>query len=296
MRGEASRDTRAAPGARARRRRGVPGNIGSLAMYGPLVFLAVVALAPAVWMLFSSLKSMGEFYRNPWLWPEEWHWENYARVWVGASFGLYFGNSLIIVFSSVAGEIVVGGMAGYALARYTFRGRESMLYYFISGQIVPAQVVLIPLFIMIRLMGLLNTRQGLFLIYVAAAMPFVVFMMQGFFKGIPRELEEAARIDGAGELRIFWQIMLPLVRPGVGTLAIFQSLAIWNEFLFALVFASKPELRTLTVGIFSIIGRYFADYPLFFAGLTVATLPSVILYVIFSKYLVRGVISGAVKG
>lgn len=269
---------------------------GSLAIYLPLSFLTLLALAPVVWMLFSSLKSYSEFYLNPWLWPREWHWENYARVWVGANFGLYFANSVIMVTSSVTGMVIVGSMAGYALARYRFPGRESTLYYFISGQIVPAQVVLIPLFIIIRFLGLLNTRQGLFLVYLGASMPFVVFMMQGFFKAIPHELEEAARMDGAGELRIFWQIMLPLARPGIGSLAIFQTLYIWNEFLFALLFANKPELRTLPIGIFSVIGQYFTDYPVFFAGLAVAMLPSVALYVIFSKYILRGVISGAVKG
>ncbi|MCC7354116.1 MAG: carbohydrate ABC transporter permease [Anaerolineae bacterium] len=299
MSSEASRYAGLAPVAVAavpRRRWNLWHRVNRVAVYGPLIFLTVLAVVPVIWMLFSSLKSLSEFYTNPWLWPRAWHWENYTRVWMGASFGLYFTNSMIMVTSSVSGMIIIGSLAGYALARYQFVGRDSVLYYFISGQIIPGQVVLIPLFIIVRFLGLLNTRQGLFLIYLAAAMPFVVFMMQGYFKSISREIEEAARMDGASELRIFWQIMFPLARPGIGSLAVFQSLWIWNEFLFALVFANKPHLRTLPIGIVSTIGQYFTDYPAYFAGLSVAMLPSIILYLITAKYMLRSTITGAVKG
>ncbi len=265
-------------------------------IYAVLVITTVVAVAPILWMLSSSLKSYSEFSLNPWLWPRDWQWANYLEVWKNANFSLYFLNSLIMVGGSVSLMIFMGSMAGYALARYKFRARDSVLYYFVSGQIVPGQVVLVPLFIIIRFLGMLNTRQGLMLVYLAAAMPFVVFMMQGFFRTIPVELEESARIDGAGEFRIFWQIMLPLVSPAIGTLAIFQGMFVWNDFLFALLFASKPELRTLPIGIFSVIGQYFTNYPVYFAGLSVATLPIVIFYVICAKYLVRGGLAGAVKG
>ncbi len=161
---------------------------------------------------------------------------------------------------------------------------------------VPGQVVLIPLFIMIRFLGLLNTRLALLLVYTAAGQPFIVFNMQAFFKSIPKELEEAARIDGASEFRIFWQIMLPLARGGIGTMAIFQSMWIWNEFLFALLFAGQENLRTLPIGIFNVIGQYFTDYPLFFAGLMVATLPVVVIYLLTVRFVIRGVRAGAVKG
>ncbi len=288
---------RSMPVARSRKRISRAARLTSSGLaYAVLIALSFLAIAPIVWMLMSSLKGYSEFKLNPWLWPREWQWGNYTRVWKNADFGLYFTNSLIMVTGSVSLMVIVGSMAGYALARYQFKGRESLLYYFIAGQIVPGQVVLVPLFILIRFLGMLNTRHGLMLVYLAAAMPFVVFMMQGFFRSIPKELEEAARIDGASELRIFWQIMLPLVRPGIGTLAIFQGMWIWNEFLFALLFANKPELRTLPIGIFSVIGQYFTDYPVYFAGLSVATLPVVVLYVLSSKYLVRGGLAGAVKG
>ncbi|MGQ9554531.1 MAG: carbohydrate ABC transporter permease [Anaerolineae bacterium] len=267
-----------------------------LPLYAFLTVLALLGIIPIVWMFFSSLKSLSEFRLNQWLWPRTWQWVNYSRVWMGANFGLYFANSVIMTVSSVSAMIVVGSMAGYALARYQFPLRNGVLYYFISGQVVPAQVLLIPLFIMIRFLGLLNTRPGLILIYTAAAQPFVVFNMQAFFKGIPQELEEAARIDGASEFRIFWQIMLPLARGGVGTMAIFQSMWIWNEFLFALVFAGRSDLRTLPIGIFNVIGQYFTDYPVFFAGLMVATLPIVIVYILTVRYVIRGVGAGAVKG
>jgi ABC-type glycerol-3-phosphate transport system permease component len=268
----------------------------SIIKYGFLGALAFLGIVPLIWMTFSSLKSMGEFRINQWLWPRVWHWENYARIWDGANFGLYFFNSVIMTVTAVTVMIIVGAMAGYALARYEFPMRDNLLYYFISGQVVPGQVVLIPLFILIRLLGLINTRLALILVYTAAAQPFVVFNLQAFFKGIPRELEEAARMDGASEFRIFWQIMLPLARGGLGTMAIFQSMWIWNEFLFALLFAGKEELRTLPIGIFNIIGQYYTEYPVFFAGLMVATLPIVIIYLITVRFVIRGVGGGAVKG
>lgn len=264
--------------------------------YGFLMLFAIVAILPIVWMFFSSLKSFGEFNVNPWLWPHEWMWGNYKRVWSGASFGLYFFNSLVLTILSVTLMILTGAMAGYGLARYQFPQRDNTLYYFVSGQVVPGQVVLIPLFIMIRYLGLLDTRLGLILVYTAAGLPFVVFNMQAFFRAVPRELEEVARIDGAGEFRIFWQIMLPLVRGGIGTMVIFQSMWIWNEFLFALVFASKAELRTLTVGIYSFVGEFFTDYPIFFSGLMVSVLPVIAVYLFTMRYVIYGVSAGAVKG
>jgi len=270
--------------------------LARLLVYAYLSFLALLGTIPVVWMFFSSFKSYSEFNVNPWLWPRHWQWQNYLEVWLGADFARYFLNSTLMTVTSVLSLTLVGAMAAYALARYRFQARDSLLYYFISGQVVPAQVVLIPLFIMIRFMGLLNTRAGLVLIYTAAAQPFVVFNLQAFFKSIPQELEEAARIDGAGEFRIFWQIMLPLARSGLGVIAIFQSMWIWNEFLFALIFASKPELRTVPVGIFNVIGEYYTNYPVFFAGLMVATLPILVVYFLTVRYIFRSMGGGAVKG
>jgi len=267
-----------------------------LLAYVFLVTLAVLGVVPVLWMASSSLKSIGEFNTNPWLWPHTFQWSNYTRVWQGANFALYFFNSVFMTVAAVTTQIMVGSMAGYALARYRFPMRKGLLYYFIAGGVVPGQVVLIPLFILIRFMGLMNTRLGLILIYTAAAQPFVVFNLQAFFRSVPAELEEAARMDGAGEFRIFWQIMLPLVRGGIGVMAIFQCMWIWNEFLFALLFASKESLRTLPIGIFNIIGQYYTEYPVFFAGLMVATVPIIMIYLVTVRYVIRGVRAGAVKG
>lgn len=267
-----------------------------LLIYAFLIPLAVLGVVPVLWMFSSSLKSIGEFNVNPWLWPHTWAWANYTRVWQGANFALYFFNSAFMTVAAVTTQIFVGAMAGYALARYRFPMRKGLLYYFIAGGVVPGQVVLIPLFILIRFLGLMNTRIGLILVYTAAAQPFVVFNLQAFFRSVPTELEEAARMDGASEFRIFWQIMLPLVRGGIGTMAIFQSMWIWNEFLFALLFASKESLRTLPIGIFNIIGQYYTEYPVFFAGLMVATMPVVAIYLVTVRYIIRGVRAGAVKG
>ena len=276
--------------------RKLAGWIAKLLIYAFLISLAFLGVVPVIWMFFSSLKSVGEFNVNPWLWPHTWVWANYSRIWQGAHFALYFFNSAFMTLAAVTTQILIGAMAGYALSRYRFPMRQGLLYYFIAGGIVPGQVVLIPLFIMIRFLGLMNTRLGLILVYTAAGQPFVVFNLQAFFRSVPRELEEAARMDGASEPRIFWQVMLPLVRGGIGTMAIFQSMWIWNEFLFALLFASKESLRTLPIGIFNIIGQYYTEYPVFFAGLMVATIPILAIYLVTVRYVIRGVRAGAVKG
>ena len=268
----------------------------NLLAYIVLIIFSVFALYPLFWMISSSFKSLGDFLVNRWLLPRKFTLKNYIDAWKKIRLYTFFFNSVIVTGASVVLMVSVGSMAGYAIARFDFRGRDGVLYYFIGGQVIPAIIALIPLIILLKSLGLMNTHLGIILVYIGGGLPFTVFMLQGFFKTIPRELEDAARIDGAGEMLTFIRIMLPMARPALATLIIFQSMWVWNEFLFAFVFLRSKELRTLTVAVFSVMGQWSTNFPLLFAGLSISTMPIIVLYVLASKQLIKGITAGAVKG
>ena len=265
-------------------------------IYTILIIIVVLALAPVLWMFSSSLKSIGEFYDNRWLWPKEITPSNYVHAWQGTNFKAYLLNSVVITGAAVGMMVLIGSMAACAISRYEFRGANKILYLFLGGQIVPPQAVLIPVLAIFKYLHLVGTQQGLILVYVAAGLPFTVFLLQGFFRTLPKELEESARVDGANELIIFWKILLPLARPALGAVIIFQSIWVWNEFLFALVFYNKPGRSTLSVGILAIVGEYFTDYPMLMAALCLSVIPVIVIFLMFSRYFVKGITAGSVKG
>lgn len=261
-----------------------------------LTMLSVTTVFPLFWMVSSSFKTTQEMYSNKWLLPERIHWSNYVTAWQGVNFVKYFGNSLIVSITAVGGMTLVGAMAAYALTRYVFPGRDKLLFYFVGGQMIPSAMVLIPLFVLLHRLGLRNTRIGIVLTYIAGGLPFVVFLLQGFFRSMPREVEEAARIDGCSEFGIFFRIVLPLAKAGLSTVIIFQFMWVWNEFILALVLLQRDDVKTLTVGLFSGLGQYVSNYPVLFAGLTMSSLPVMVVYLVFQRYFVKGIMAGAVKG
>jgi raffinose/stachyose/melibiose transport system permease protein len=265
-------------------------------IYILLTILSVTTVFPLFWMVSSSFKTTQEMYSNKWLFPEHIHWANYVTAWQGVNFVKYFGNSLIISITAVGGMTLVGAMAAYALTRYAFPGRDKLLFYFIGGQMIPSAMVLIPLFVLLHRLGLRNTRIGIILTYIAGGLPFVVFLLQGFFRSMSREVEEAARIDGCSEFGIFFRIVLPLAKTGLSTVIIFQFMWVWNEFILALVLLQRDDVKTLTVGLFSGLGQYVSNYPVLFAGLTMASMPVLVVYLVFQRHFVKGIMAGAVKG
>jgi raffinose/stachyose/melibiose transport system permease protein len=225
-----------------------------------------------------------------------WSLQNFSKVWILARFGDYFQNSVIVTAASAGILVAFGAMASYALGRFTFRGNDLMYIYFLSGLLLPIRLAIIPLFILMRNLNLLDSLWSLILIYAASGLPSAIFILTGFFRTLPADLDSAARIDGAGEWSIFTRIMLPLVRPALVIVTIYNIIPIWNDFFFPLVFIKSDRLKTLPLGMTTFFGQYYTDYAALFAGLTLAALPVVALYIALSQHFIRGLTAGAVKG
>jgi len=256
----------------------------------------VLVLVPMVIMGLSAFKTTREIFQNPFGLPAVWRIENFSRVWVEARFGTYIQNSVLVTVLSVAVLVAFGAMAGYALGRFRFKGNDLLYLCFLSGLMLPIRLAIIPLFILMRNLNLLDSPWSLVLIYAASGLPSAIFILTGFFKTLPADLDSAARIDGASEWSIFTQIMLPLVRPALVIVTVYNAIPIWNDFFFPLVFIQTEARKTLPQGMTVFFGQYFTDYATLFSGLTLAAIPIVVLYVILSQHFIRGLTAGAVKG
>ena len=260
-----------------------------------LVLNSLVMLYPIVAMLLSAFKPTGEIYATPFALPQEWRLDNFQEIWTGTSFPRYMANSVIVTVSSTASILVLGTMAAYALARYSFRGNEAIYLFFLSGLMVPLKLAIIPLFIQLRDLGLLDSRLGLVFVYTAMGLPSAVFILTGFLRTLPGELEQSARIDGASEARIMWSIMLPLTRPAMVIAGIQNAVPIWNDFFFPLVLIQSDLRKTLPQGLTVFMGEYNTNWGVLFAGLTLAALPITAVYMVLSKQFIAGMTGGAIK-
>jgi raffinose/stachyose/melibiose transport system permease protein len=259
-----------------------------------LIIYAVTTLFPLYWLIISSLKDKHQIYQNPFGIPTAWHWENYSNVWKTIHMSVYFKNSVIVSFFAVAGVLLVGSMASYALVRMQ---RGAWLYsYFTIGIIIPVHAILIPSFVLLKQLHLYDSHLGLILIYVVSNLSLGIFILYGFMRGLPLDLEEAAAIDGYGRVRIFISIVLPLSKPGLATIGTLAFLNCWNEYLFAFTLIPTDRLKTLTQGVMSLTGQYATDYGLLCAGLIFSILPVWLMYLVFQEQIVKGMTAGAVKG
>ena len=258
---------------------------------------------PMAWVAYSSLKTDEAIFREAFALPpfDDLQTGNYARAWNEAKFGDYFFNSVVVTLSSVTLIVLLGAMAAYALARFYHPLGKGVFWLFLAGLMIPVQLSIVPLFFELKALGLLNSRLGLILVYAANGLPFAIFILAGFFKSLPRSLYEAAVVDGCSEASAFWKVMLPLARPGLVTVAIFQFIGVWKEYFFAFMFTSGDagaSVRTLPLGLanLSITSQYRSDYGMLFAGLVIVTIPILIVFVALQKQLVKGVTAGALKG
>ena len=260
-----------------------------------LVLNSLVMLYPIVAMLLSAFKPTAEIYATPFALPQEWRLDNFQEIWAGTSFPRYMANSVIVTVASTASILVLGTMAAYALARYSFRGNEAIYLFFLSGLMVPLKLAIIPLFIQLRDLGLLDSRIGLVLVYTAMGLPSAVFILTGFLRALPGELEQSARMDGASEARIMWSIMLPLARPAMVIAGIQNAVPVWNDFFFPLVLIQSDPLKTLPQGLTVFMGEFNTNWGVLFAGLTLAALPITVVYMLLSKQFIAGMTGGALK-
>jgi ABC-type glycerol-3-phosphate transport system permease component len=276
---------------------------GRVVVYAILVAVFVAVVYPLLWLLGTSLKADREVFTRPFAPPDPAHlrWDNFGRAWVQGHFGDYFLNSAALTLGAVVLTTLLSAMAAYALSRFTFRGVRPVFFLFLAGLMLPIQQVIVPLFFQMRDLGLLNSRLGLLIVYVALSLPFGIFVLTGFFKTQPASVYESALIDGAGELRAFWSVMLPIARPGLITVAIFTFLGTWNEFLIAFMFLSgegSERLRTLPLGLanVTITSQYRSDWGMAFAGLVLMLTPTLLVCVLLQRYITKGLTAGAVKG
>ena len=253
---------------------------------------AAVALAPLLVMLAGSLRTEHDLADRPLGLPWRPAFENYARAWSEGDFNTYFANSVLVTCASVLLGTGVSVLAAYPLARYRFAGNGLLSAYFLAGLMLPIRLGIVPVFYLLNSLGLIDSRIGLVCVYAASGVPFSVFVLTAFFRQLPAELEEAARMDGAGELRIFGQIMVPLVRPALTTVALFQFIPLWNDFFFPLVLIGHTDKYTLPVGLTRFVAEFETAHAQLYAGLVITTIPLVVLFLIATKQIVAGLTAG----
>jgi multiple sugar transport system permease protein len=266
--------------------------------YLMLALLVALVVVPFLWMLVGSFRPTYEHMQRQGtsLRIENPTTENYRRLFAEYDFARYFLNSTLVALVTAIFATSVSAFAGYSLARFHFPGRGLVGFLILTTQMLPSVAIIIPLFLWFKQFGLIDSYWALLIAYNAFAIPFCTWMLRGFFASIPPELEEAAQVDGASQLHAFLKIVLPLSAPGLLATAIFSFILAWQEFLFAVTFTSRAELRTLTVGIASMRGKDVIDWGLLNAGVVVTTIPLAILFVMVQRYLVQGLTAGAIKG
>lgn len=268
---------------------------GNLVKQLVLLFACLLALVPTIYMMVTALKSDAEYAVNKLGFPEAPVLDNFSAVLVDSPFLYWMLNSTILVAGSVIISTVISVLGAYAIATMRFRGRDTLLAVSTSLMAVPPVVMIVPLFVLYTQLGMVSTYSGAMLIYAGLITPFSVYLLTTFFRTVPRELYEAAHIDGAGHFTILLQVVLPLSMPALVTLVVVNSLYVWNDLLIAIIFMQDDAKRTLMAGISIFSGRYNNQVPLTMAGMVIASAPMFILYILFQKQFIRGLMSGAIK-
>lgn len=261
-----------------------------------ILLLSLFCLFPVVWMMYSSLKEEAGFLNNIVGLPTKLHFENYIAAIQTGKMDVAFVNSAFVSIAAVALLILIAFAAGVIFGRYDFKGKNVLYVMFLSGMLIPVHSLLIPIFIELKLFSLINNRLALALIYTTFGLPKAIFLITSFAATIPKEIEEAVIIDGGNTFSLFFRIFLPISKPILSTVVILSFLDAWNEFPFSLILMGKPELKTLPVALTYFTGQHSVQYTPMMAGLTIATLPVVVVYLLFYKKIMEGMVAGSVKG
>lgn len=261
-----------------------------------VMLFSITCIYPIIWMVYSSLKTGAEFNRNILALPKEPCFDNYVQAFKMGKIGLYSLNSMFNAVVSSALVILFAFIVGYFIARFKFKGRKFIYVMFLFGMLVPIHALLVPVFIQYKNFGLFDNRMTLIIPYVALGLPFSIFLMEGFIKTVPKELEEAAYIDGSSFINTMFKIVFPVCKPTLVTIGILSFLDGWNEFPFALVLIRSDRLKTISLGLLNFNGQYSQEYTVQMAGLIMAMIPIVIIYGVMNKQIIEGMTGGAVKG
>jgi len=265
-------------------------------MWIVLGFFLFYTIAPLVWLVISSLKTNGELMGAPLALPKTLQFQNYKNAFEVSGLGRLFLNSIIVSITATILNVIVSSMASYAIARYDFKGKELIFTLISAGIMVPVSALMVPVFILIKNLGLYDTKLALILTYSAMGLPLSIFIIRGFMNTIPKELEEAGVLDGCNFYQKFYKIILPLSRAGIVTAITFQFLYCWNEFIYAMLLTSSQTNRTVQVGIRFFSNQFTTDYTSMFAAITISIIPAIAGYILFQRQIISGLTSGAVKG
>lgn len=262
-----------------------------------LAVWTIIVIVPFLWVVLSSFKTTKEILASPFSLPAHWQFDNYAHAWTDAGIRQFFLNTVIVVGAALVLVMLLGAMCAYVLARFTFPGARFIYYLMLAGLTFPIFLAIVPLFFVLKNIGLINTLPGLIMVYVAFALPFTVFFLYAFFKTLPDDVYEAALIDGAGEWRTFFRIMLPMARPGIAAVAIFNFLGLWNQFLLPVALNTDQSRYVLTQGMASFASQagYAVDFGALFAAVVITVVPVLIVYVIFQRRLEGSVSRGTFR-
>ncbi|WP_406408197.1 carbohydrate ABC transporter permease [Streptomyces halstedii] len=277
--------------------KGTEGTVLNVFSHGMLVIWAVLVVMPLLWAVMASFKTDDAILSTPWSLPDRLHFENWSRAWTQAHMSDYFLNTILVVGGSLIGTLLLGSMAAYVLARFDFPGNRFIYFLFIGGMSFPIILALVPLFFVMNNMGLLNSVHGLILVYIAYSLPFTVFFLTSFFRTLPTSIAEAAMLDGASHTRTFFQVMLPMARPGLISVGIFNFLGQWNQYMLPTVLNTDPDGKVLSQGLVELATSqgYKGDWSGLFAGLVMAMLPVLAAYIVFQRQVVAGLTAGALK-
>jgi raffinose/stachyose/melibiose transport system permease protein len=286
-----------APAARSQHRRKQALRIGGEVLWHlTMIAICIIIMIPIFLVILGSFKTVPEFFQKPYGWPREFNLDNYRKAWEEANIPITLRNSVIVTVAGVFVSTAVSCLAAYALGRFVFKGRMGLRMLFVGGLVVPVQLIILPLFIILREIGLLGDLKSLILLYSAFGIPSAVLILTGFFAALPRDLEDAARIDGASHFEVFWRIMLPLTRPALSAVIILNGVWMWNDFFLGFILLNDPDQQTLPVGIMSFRGTYSTQYGLIFASVTMSAIPIVAAYLALSRQFIAGLTAGSVKG
>lgn len=269
--------------------------LGQLPLHSGLILWGLLCIFPLVWILLTSLKSTPELYRDPFGIPQAWKWSNYVDAWVFAKMGNYFLNSVFITLLSTVLVLFLSSTFAFALARFDFKVKGPVWAYVLFGFLIPHSILLVPLAIFTRTLGIYNRLEGLAIIYAAVGIPWNTFFLRAFIETIPKELEEAAILDGAGMWGVFWHVIIPLSQPALATMATFHVLASWSEYILALVLTGTTASRTLPVGISLLEGHFTSNEPGVAAGMVITIVPAVVAFAFLQRYVIKGITAGAIK-
>lgn len=261
-----------------------------------LIIVAASCIFPLVWMASSALKTQATVFTDMSLIPAHPNFHSFVAAWTKGKFGVYFFNSVLYTTVCVVGVLLISSLAAFAFARFQFPGKNLVYYTFLATIMIPVPGAIVALYVLIMKLGLINTRLGYMLPQINGGLALGLFILRPFFERIPKDLEDAARIDGCGRLGIYWHVAMPLAKPALAVVALFTALNVWNEFMLAQLVLQSQSLMPLQLGLVKFWGGTLTEYPLLMAGMTISVVPIVIAYIFLQRHIIAGVTAGALKG